>query len=319
MRRLCMMISDKLIAIIFLNINFTLGLMEIRRLSKQSSILGEGPVYDEVNNILYWVDIEGFKINYIDFENNKEKDIKLNDYVTSLQLTESKNTVVVTMRYGFYYLDIEEMYLTKIAEIEKNADIRFNDGKCDYLGRYWAGTMDLNEKRPLGSLYRLNLDYKVTKHLDGLTISNGIAWSLDNKEMYLIDSIPGKVYSFKFNNGEINDGKIIIDFSREDGVPDGMTIDEEGMLWIAHYGGGKVSRWDPNKGRKIQEIKLPTLLVTSCTFGGDDLNSLFITTARRGLNDNNAGYVYEVRDLGIRGVKGYRFKGLSRDKFPSLI
>lgn len=313
------MISDKLIAIIFLNINFTLGLMEIRRLSKQSSILGEGPVYDEVNNILYWVDIEGFKINYIDFENNKEKDIKLNDYVTSLQLTESKNTVVVTMRYGFYYLDIEEMYLTKIAEIEKNADIRFNDGKCDYLGRYWAGTMDLNEKRPLGSLYRLNLDYKVTKHLDGLTISNGIAWSLDNKEMYLIDSIPGKVYSFKFNNGEINDGKIIIDFSREDGVPDGMTIDEEGMLWIAHYGGGKVSRWDPNKGRKIQEIKLPTLLVTSCTFGGDDLNSLFITTARRGLNDNNAGYVYEVRDLGIRGVKGYRFKGLSRDKFPSLI
>ncbi|MCY0859989.1 MAG: SMP-30/gluconolactonase/LRE family protein, partial [Sulfolobaceae archaeon] len=273
------------------------------------------PVYDDLTNRLYWIDILGKKLIYLDISTGVETIIETPDMISSLCVIDEKR-VIATIMHSFYIIDIEKKKFEKIAEVkEEKQNTRFNDGKCDPLGRYWAGTMDMKEKEPIGALYKLDLDKKIYKILEGLTISNGLAWSLDNKKLYLIDSPPKKVYQMDFNleKGTVENRRVALDLTQEQGVPDGMTIDEEGMLWIAHHGGGKVTRWDPEKGKKLEEIKLPVTYVTSVTFGGTDLKDLYITTRSHDpqtgglVNEPLAGKLFRER-VGIRGAKLYRFK-----------
>lgn len=281
----------------------------IKSMSNYRATLGEGPLYDASLNRVYWVDINAGRVNYIDLDNGREGFIKTPDVVSSIQLREGGG-LVATMRHGFYAIDVDTGHIKVLAEVELDMPMnRFNDGKCDAKGRYWAGTMNMNGDSPTGSLYVLDLDGSVRRVLTGLTISNGIAWSLDNKTMYLIDTPTLNVYAFDFNlnEGVISNRRVIINFSGEVGRPDGMTIDGEGMIWIAHARGGRVSRWDPVNGRKLMEIGMPASGTTSVAFGGRSMDLLFVTTASAlsKVEEVMSGYLYVIEGLGVKGVGPY--------------
>src|SRR5690606_12809631 len=159
--------------------------------------------------------------------------------------------LIVATEYGLHRYIMKEKKLELIEDPEVGmSQNRFNDGKCDAKGRFFAGTMDKGGSSPTGSLYCLNSDMKVEKKLSDLTISNGLAWNMANDTMYFIDTPTRKVFAFDYNleTGEMTNQRAVITFPEELGNPDGMTIDTEDKLWIAGWGNGKLSRWDPVKG-----------------------------------------------------------------------
>lgn len=278
---------------------------EIELVVDAKAILGEGPCWDERRNILYWVDIEGKKLNLYDCLKKENKDIQVDKQITSIvPLKEKETKAIVTLEDGFYFFDFLTEEFQFIADPERHLPTnRFNDGKCDEAGRFWAGTMSTTNKKGQGALYCLEKDGTLLKKLDQVSTSNGLAWSKDKEYLYYIDTPTKKVSRFTYHleTGELLNREEVIDFTNEKGYPDGMTIDKEGMLWIAHWGGGRVSHWNPNTGDKIEEIVLPAINVTSCTFGGERLTDLYITTARSGMSDEQlknyplAGGLFKVK------------------------
>lgn len=269
----------------------------------EKAVLAEGPCWDQEKGYLLWVDIIGEKVHIYNPANNTNRTIPVGQLVGAIVPRESGGAVLA-LKDSFYFIDLTTEEITPaVTNIENIQENRFNDGKCDAAGRFWAGTMAINEKRGAGSLYYLNPDLTIIKVLDNVTISNGLAWSQDNKKMYYIDSPTRNVIAFDFNydSAKITDKSVVVIIPDNEGVPDGMTIDKEGMLWVAQWGGYKVSRWNPATGKKIGEIKLPVAHVTSCTFGGENLDELYITTARKGLTDlqlaeqPEAGGIFRVK------------------------
>ncbi len=264
--------------------------------SEESGELFESPLW--YKGRLYWVDI----LRGVIYRKGKEGEekLRLSNYVSSIQ-PHFTSELVATSGRGFYLVDFPSSSRLGFEVKEWDPRNRFNDGKCDALGRYWAGTMNLEEKYPTGGLYVLDLDMGYRTAITGTTISNGMAWSLDNKVFYFIDTPTRKVFSFEFDlkDGRLGEMGVAFDFgsTRLKGNPDGMTIDSEGKLWVALFGGGKVVRVDPETHELLEEIDVPTPNVTSVTFGGENLNVLFITTASIHLkeSDKNAGFVYYER------------------------
>jgi sugar lactone lactonase YvrE len=282
---------------------------DVKLIVDQKAILGEGPCWDDTNKCLYWVDIMGKKLHIHSPETNTNQEIDVGQYIGTVAVRE-KGGLIVALQNGFYFLDIESEALTPISDPESHLPKnRFNDGKCDPAGRFWAGTMELHITGPNASLYRLETNLQVDKVLDNVTISNGMAWSSDFKTMYYIDTPTQQVFAFDydFKTGEIKNGKAVITIAKADGSPDGMTIDEEGMLWIAHWGGARVTRWNPNTGKILATIKIPVSKVTACVFGGENLDELFITTARSE-DEPTSGGLFKAK-VGVKGTLSYTFKG----------
>ena len=195
--------------------------------------------------------------------------------------------------------------------------IRFNDGKCDAAGRFWVGTMALSEEENKGNLFVMETDLSVKKKIENVSISNGIAWNADNTIMYYINTPTNYVFAFDYDieNGEISNQRVAVDLTHENGFADGMTIDEEGMLWIAFYGGWRVARYNPETGELLKQIELPVENVSCCTFGGPGLNDLYITTASKGMSEEAlqqqplAGSLFVLKDCGYKGLPAAKFKG----------
>ncbi|RCW64979.1 SMP-30/gluconolactonase/LRE family protein [Saliterribacillus persicus] len=278
--------------------------------------LGECPWYDSVKQLLYWVDILEKKVYIFNPVTNENRGIQLEQYVGAI-VPRNRNEAILAMENGFYYFNFDTEKVIPIDEPESHLpNNRFNDGKCDAYGRFWSGTMNKFYAKEQGALYCLHTNMKVQKKIDKVGLSNGIAWSPDNKFMYYIDTLTKNVCCFNYNveTGDIDNPIDVIKFSDGEGFPDGMTIDEEGMLWIAHWGGSKVSRWNPVTGKQIDSIEVPALNVTSCTFGGENLNELYITTARTGLNKEQLNYypfsggLFRI-NTDVKGSKSYAFKG----------
>ncbi len=279
------------------------------------AIVAEGPSWDMERKLLYWVDVDGKKIHVYDPSKNEDKAIDTGQYVGAI-VPKKSGGVVLAMHHGIYFFDFEEKKFTFICDPESDkSDNRFNDGKCDAAGRFWAGTMSLEEKAPLGALYRMNPDRSVTKVLDNVTVSNGITWSPDSSIMYYIDTPTKSVAAFDYDltTGSISNKRIIVRIPDGQGVPDGMTSDLEGMIWVAHWGGWRISRWDPSNGKLIEVINIPVEKVTSCVFGGEDLDELYITTSSRGLSKDklksqpHAGGVFKFK-TSVRGMPTYAYK-----------
>ncbi|KZE68958.1 SMP-30/gluconolaconase/LRE domain protein [Fictibacillus phosphorivorans] len=280
------------------------------------AMLGEGPCWDSEQNVLYWVNILDKKVNVYDPRTHKNREIQLEQMVGTVAPSKS-GSLVVALQKGLHFLDLETEELTFIHDPESHLpENRFNDGKCDPFGRFWAGTMSLSEEKEAGSLYCLGTDLAVEKKRSNLTISNGLAWSPDQNSMYLIDTPTKKVTRFDYDlqTGHIENPTEVIAFPDGVGAPDGMTIDNDGMLWIAHWGGAQISRWDPTTGEQLLSIPIPSLNVTSCTFGGENLDELYVTTARKDTSAENlhrypeAGGVFKVKP-GVKGMPAYRFRG----------
>lgn len=277
--------------------------------------LGEGPCWDSNNQLLYWVDSLEKKVYFFNPVTRDNRVIQLDQYIGSI-VPRNQNEAVLALENGFYSLNFDTEKLTLINEQESHLpNNRFNDGKCDANGRFWAGTMNNFYVKEQGALYCLHTNMKVQKKLDKIGISNGIAWSLDNKFMYYIDTLTKNIRRLNYNlaTGDIENPIDIIRFPDGEGWPDGMTIDEEGMLWIAHWNDSKVSRWDSKTGNQISSIEVPAGNVTSCTFGGKDLNELYITTARTGLSKEQlnkyplSGGLFKMK-TDVKGSRSYGFK-----------
>jgi sugar lactone lactonase YvrE len=204
----------------------------------------------------------------------------------------------------------------RIAAVpEARPGLRFNDGKCDPAGRFWAGTMAYDQAEGAGALYRLDPDGLARMVIDEVTISNGLAWSLDGRTMYYIDTPTQRVDAFPCDpvTGAVGDRRSEIHIPPEAGAPDGMTIDAEGGLWIALWGGSAVHRY--LDGRLEQVIELPVSQPTSCCFGGESMDELYVTSARQGLSagrlraETLAGALFRIRP-GVRGLAPAVFAGV---------
>ena len=197
---------------------------------------------------------------------------------------------------------------------DHNSENRFNDGKCDPAGRFWAGTMETPTRK--GALFRLDPDLLVHQILDGIACSNGLAWSLDRKTMYYIDTMTRRIDAFDYElmTGAISNRRAAVTVSEEHGLPDGMTMDVDGKLWVAHWDGWCVCRWDPTTGQLLQKIRFPVARPTSCAFGGAALDTLYVTSATTGLDTTalikqpEAGGLF-IFNPGVRGLPAISFEG----------
>ena len=281
------------------------------------SELGEGAIWNHKTNELIWVNIDREILNFYkpELRNNKEM---LTGQKIGTVVPAKSGQVLVALENGFYSLDPETGTKKFISNPETDIEgNRFNDGKCDPGGRFWAGTMSKNGEKGAGALYRLDPDSSVHKMIDNVTISNGIVWSNDKRFMYYIDTPTRNVVRYDYDNesGNISNPEVAIEISGNEGAPDGMTIDEDGNLWIALWGGSAVGCWNPESGKLLRKIDVPAKNVTSCAFGDDDLETLYITTARVGTNKEELVQFPEAGGLfkttpGVKGVEASFFNDL---------
>lgn len=279
------------------------------------ALCGEGPLWDETSGRLYWVDIESHRL-HLHTPGGADESFEIKPYVSSIVPRQSGG-FVLTLQDGFYAFDPATGAVEPIAKAtDFQADNRFNDGKCDPAGRFWAGTTSLSGEPSVSALYRMDPDRSIENVLTGVSISNGLAWSADGKTMYYIDSLTLQVVAFDYDlaAGTLSNRRVVVEIPKEQGLPDGMTIDAEGMIWVAVWGGWGVSRWNPATGELLRTIRVPASQVTSCAFGGPNLDELYITTARTGLTDEeleqqpHAGGLFRVKP-GVRGTPTDAYRG----------
>jgi len=248
--------------------------------------VGEGPSWDSRENVLWWVDITRNLVHRYDPVTREDTSIDVGQAVGAV-VPRKQGGLALAVKDGFAVLDPKTGRTTLIAAVEKDRpENRMNDAKCDSGGRLWGGTMAYDESPGAGALYRLNPDGSVATILENVTCSNGLGWSPDDRLMYYIDSGAQQVDVFDFDaaSGQATNRRKLLDIPAEAGVPDGMTVDAEGFLWVALWGGGAVRRYSP-RGELERIVKMPARQVTSMAFGGADLSDLYLTTATEGLSD----------------------------------
>ena len=275
--------------------------------------LGEGPRWDAATQSLLWVDIPAKLVHRYDPVTRTDATQQVAD-VVSLALPRRRGGVVIGLPDGLHLLDAEGSPLIAAIESEQ-AGTRTNDGACDAAGRLWVGTMALDERSPLGALYRVDADLGVTRVLSGTTISNGLGWSPSGQDFYFIDSPTRRVDVFDFDpeTGALENRRPLAAVEVEGAVPDGMNVDAEGGVWVALHGGWGLNRYSP-AGELVAEVRLPVAKITSCCFGGPELRDLYVTTRREGLGAADAaaqplaGALLRL-DVGVAGLPTHAFAG----------
>jgi sugar lactone lactonase YvrE len=274
------------------------------------AILGEGPVWGHKKQLLFWVDIEGYKLNQHDPSSGTNKSWAFNEMIGAA-VPMKNGDLLLAMEKGLASYNLKTAQLTKLRVLE-NSDptIRFNDGKVGPAGNFWVGTMEKQCAPKAGNFYRVDPKLNPTLQIANTSVSNGMAWTSDKKTFYYIDSPTFEVRVFDFDgpSGTISNGRSAFHIPIDYGSPDGMSIDDEGMLWVAHWGGGCVRRWNPKTGDVLLTVEVDAPHVTSCCFGGKDLKTLYITSARSGLDENQLKeyplsgglFVYETQ---VRGTQ----------------
>jgi len=251
------------------------------------ALLGEGPIWDARSQRLVFVDILGKAIHVYDPASGAHETVDTGQAIGAVGLREAGGLILALER-GFAVLDpVPGGIPSMVAEVEADdTTTRFNDGRCDATGRFWAGTMAYNEEAGRGTLYKLDPDHSVEKVLSGVTISNGLDWSADNRTMYYIDSPTHNIDAFDFDleSGRLSARRHLIEIPPEAGLPDGMVVDEDGFIWVALWGGHSVRRYSP-EGRLDRTVYVPVSRVTSCAFGGPDREDLYITSASVNLTE----------------------------------
>jgi sugar lactone lactonase YvrE len=287
--------------------------------SPTAGLLTEGPRWHAERGELLWVDILGATMHRASPTTGGGLDmvqtVRLDRHVGAVAPATGGGYVLAAAA-GFLHVD-DFGRVSELAQPEaRNPNIRMNDGACDALGRFWAGTMDYDESTGAGTLYRLELDGTCTTVLRDLTISNGIGWSPDEATMYLADSGTCRIEAFDFDatSGNISRQRTFVAIDEPGVAPDGLTVDEDGGVWVAMWGGSAIHRYGPD-GVLLSSVSVPVDRPTSCAFGGVDQSTLFVTSARSGLDDAAlsrqplAGYVFCVEGLGVRGNACAPYRG----------
>ncbi|MGF1530374.1 MAG: SMP-30/gluconolactonase/LRE family protein [Puniceicoccaceae bacterium] len=281
----------------------------VRSVGKRVSRWGEGPIWWE--GALYFVDILGHELVRFNPETGEEAAWDLGEPVGTVVPTDGEE-VIYAGAAGCFRFDPISGQKTLLAGNPESAN-RFNDGKCDPLGRLWVGTISA-PRQPDAALYCLDGRRGLQKRLTGITNSNGIGWSIDGKTMYYIDTPTRKVQAFPYalSEGVLGEPEVCVDTVSAgiDGSPDGMAIDNEGMLWVAFCHGGCVAQFDPETGRTMRKISFPTVETTACAFGGPELDRLYVTTGiKADLVEPEAGRLFVVEGLGVKGLPAQPFRG----------
>ena len=277
------------------------------------NLLGEGPLWSTAEQALYWVDIAGKSIHRYWPDSGKHESFAVDAEVGVIAFREAGGFVAAG-KTGFYFWDVGHSTLEPISDPESDkAESRFNDGKVDRAGRFWAGTM--TEEGASSALYRMDADLKVQRMESGITISNGIGWSPDNRTMYYADSMHYVIYAYDYDlgTGAIANRRNFIEIEPTYGIPDGLTVDSEGYIWCALFNGSKVTRFDP-QGKIDVEIALPVTQVTCCAFGGKDYSDLYVTSAGAWLSEEQQKAQPQAGDLfviktNVRGLPEPKFAG----------
>jgi sugar lactone lactonase YvrE len=275
-------------------------------LSLPLSELGEGPCWDDATNSLYWVDIPACQVLRLT-DDGAVASWDAGQPVGAVALREGGG-LVLAAEDGFCALDLATGALGRLAEVDHGQPgIRMNDGACDRAGRFFAGSMASDETPGAGALYRLDPDHSVTRLVTGVGISNGIGWSPDDTLMYYVDSLTYQLDVFDYDpaTGALDGRRAFASLGSGGVMPDGLTVDADGSVWVALWGGSAVHCYSP-AGQLTQVLDLPAANVTSCAFGGRDLATLYITTAAG--PGQSAGALFSCRP-GATGVPASRYRG----------
>ena len=283
---------------------------ELSIFATSKNVLGESPFWHPIRKSLFWVDIEPGILHEQKLDSERTDTWKVGKKIAVI-LSQTGSQLLIGAQDGISRFDLSTGELNLIIPLTVGQpSLRCNDGSFDSKGNIWVGNMDMQGTEGLGNLYRIGVEGKTNKVLDGLTIPNGLVFSLDHERMYFIDTPTRTVKSYLVDsNANFSFEKIVITVPENMGMPDGMTIDNQGMLWIALYGGASVSRWNPINGALLETIAIPALQVTSCCFVGEDLDELMVTTARENMTDAQlgmypeSGQVFRVKKIGVAGVK----------------
>jgi sugar lactone lactonase YvrE len=290
--------------------------MKARCVLQAQADLAEGPHWWAEKGVLLWVDIEASRVGLFDPVTGLNRFLVVPSHVGAV-VPMSDGELLVATAQGFVRLHPDSGVVSSLQDPEEDRPgNRFNDGKCDPWGRFWAGSMAYNFAAGAGSLWRVNADFSCVRQRQGLTISNGLAWSHDRGTLYFIDSPTRQVLAFPLTpSGDLlGEATPCITIPKAwDALPDGMCIDAEGKLWIALFGGGAVTRWDPVSGLLLERLELPCRQVTSCCFGGPNLDQLFVTTARQEMDaaaikaEPLAGGLFQA-EVGVKGLPAACFQ-----------
>lgn len=283
---------------------------------RTEALLGEGPAWDSDRHLLLWVDVTNRLVHQWNPATGEREGLAIDPFPTALAPWKPGH-LALAGAMGFGDLDLAAGSVHVLAGVDGvEPRSHLNDARCDAAGRYWGGTIAYYPSPGAGKLYRLDPDGSLHVVLEGLTISNGLGWSPDNRVMYLVDSFAAlDAFDFDLERGRIARRRPLVQVSASEGVMDGMTVDEEGYLWVAMFGGGSVRRYAPD-GRLVSEITLPVTHPTSCVFGGTTLADLYITSARQdqhGPMDEArlakqplAGSVFHLRP-GVAGMRTHAY------------
>jgi xylono-1,5-lactonase len=279
------------------------------------AVLGEGPLWSARDNAVYWVDIKGQFLHRFSLADEAKKSWPMPERIGWVVERRDQQGFVAGLKSGFAFLTLDPVEVTPIGNpSDACPGNRLNDAKADARGRIWAGSMDDDEVTATGSLFRLTPDLNWETLDTGYRITNGPAFSVDGTRMYHTDSALRRVYVFDVGSGgQISNKRIFLQIEPGQGYPDGMTVDAQDHLWVAHWGGSRVSRFRPD-GTLDRAIALPASQITSCVFAGAKLNRMFVTSAAIGLSEKQlaaeplAGSLFEV-DPGCIGLPTRQFGG----------
>ncbi|MDF1586353.1 SMP-30/gluconolactonase/LRE family protein [Marinimicrococcus flavescens] len=276
--------------------------------------LGEGPLWHPGEQALYWIDIKAPALHRLDPASGREKHWPLPEAIGSFCFREAGG-LVLALRSGLAFLDPESGGITPVARPDEPPGNRFNDGKCDRAGRFFAGTMDDAETACSGALYRLDPDRSLHRIRSDVYISNGLGWSTDDRVMYFTDSPRQVIWAYDYDivTGRTANERVFARIAEDAGYPDGLCVDAEDHVWSAHWDGARLTRWRPD-GSIERVVPMPVPRPTSCCFGGPDLATLYVTSARTGLDERAlaaaplAGGVFAL-EPGVRGQPTAFFAG----------
>lgn len=276
--------------------------------------LGEGPVWNDSTGELLFVDLLQGKFHRLDLSSGEDRVADVGQPLGAVA-TRSRGGLVLAIRGGFAFADERGGSLQPFSNPDKTPGNRMNDAKCDKAGRFWAGTTSSDGSPNRGSLYRLDPDLTVSTHLSGLSTANGLDWSPDDRCMYYIDTGTQRVDVFDFaaGRGELSNRRPLVELDKSSGLPDGMTVDAQGYVWVALVFGSAVHRYAPD-GRLDRVIEVPASVVTSCCFAGPNLDELYITTGTLTLTperlamEPHAGGVFR-HTAGVQGQPPNSFAG----------
>lgn len=283
---------------------------EVRVIARdRRDTLGEGPLWSARENAVYWVDILGKHLNRLDLADDTVTSWDMPDVIGWVIERADAPGFIAGLGRRFVRLTLDPLTIDPIAAPEDDRDgNRFNDAKADPSGRIWAGSMPFTCDRPSGAFYRLDTDGHAARVDDDYTIANGPAIAADGKSLLHTDTALSTIYRYDIGaDGTLSNRAPFIRFEDDWGTPDGMTLDADGGLWVACWGGSCVRRFHAD-GTPDRTIALPASQITSCTFAGSDLNRMFVTSAGDGVDEEHGGALFEV-DPGCRGLPAQYYRG----------